>query len=282
MTLFLIGGAFTLYKPLAAETFRSVPKGQVNGVKSSYLSHLAEKQKGFQEYVAKKEQLLQEKGSKGKESLASEKENSKVEKSTSMKGNYHPIIFNKEPISEELAKMITGASYKANDVIQLGDLSYLQITYWGYDDQTHIGEMIVNEKVADEVLDIFKELYENKYYIEKMRLIDEYNADDNKSMAANNTSAFCYREMTGGYGLSKHSYGLAIDINPVMNPYIHGQEILPPQGKDYVERNAHFKGLIVKGDPCYNAFTKRGWIWGGDWVTPKDYQHFEKNIKDIP
>ncbi len=159
-----------------------------------------------------------------------------------------------------------------------GNLSYLQVTYWGFDDKSHIGEMIVNKKLANEILDIFKEVYEKKYPIEKIKLIDEYGADDEKSMSDNNTSCFCYRVIANTNKLSKHSLGASIDVNPLYNPYIVGNNISPANSTPYTDRTIYKKGMITKGDDLYNAFISRGWNWGGEWKGKKDYQHFEKNI----
>jgi hypothetical protein len=95
-------------------------------------------------------------------------------------------------------------------------------------------------------------------------------------MAENNTSAFNFRRITNSTTISKHGYGVAIDINPIQNPYIRGETILPPAGEEYLDRSNIRMGMITKGDICYQAFISRGWKWGGDWSTPKDYQHFEK------
>ena len=192
------------------------------------------------------------------------------------------IIFTYTPLPKEVIEKITGISYKENDNVKIEDLSYLQVTYWGFDDKEYIGEIIVNTKVAGEVIEIFKELHQAKFPIEKIRLIDEYDANDDLSMADNNSSAFCYREIVGSRNkLSNHSYGMAIDINPVQNPYIKKNIILPEAGTEYLDRENIRKGMIVKGDVCYNAFKSRGWTWGGEWNTLKDYQHFELNITDI-
>ncbi len=203
---------------------------------------------------------------------------SEVEKDLEI--NVLEIIFESYEIPDYiLTKMIGNSIPISNiDAIDIKDLAYLQITYWGFDEKSHIGEMIVNKKVAQEVLDIFKEIYENKYPIEKIRLIDEYGANDEESMQDNNTSAFCYRVVKNSKKLSNHSLGIAIDINPLYNPYIDGKRIEPANAEIYKDRNIIVKGLIKKGDALYNAFIKRGWTWGGNWKTKKDYQHFEKEI----
>lgn len=183
-----------------------------------------------------------------------------------------------EGLSEEIVKKIQGLSWKKEAPVGLGDLRYVQVTYWGFDGKEHIGELIVNREVAEEAVEIFRELYTAKFPIEKIRLIDEYNADDELSMEDNNSSALNFRPIMGTNKLSKHSYGLAIDINPVQNPYITKDKVLPPNSLEYVDRSNVRKGMIVEGDVCYNAFTSRGWTWGGSWKTMKDYQHFQKEL----
>ncbi len=164
-----------------------------------------------------------------------------------------------------------------NANISFEELSYLKLTYFGFDNNTHIGEMIVNKKLAKEVVDIFKELYKNRYPIEKIKLIDEYNANDNLSMKDNNSSSFNYRTIWGTNKISNHGKGMAIDINPLQNPHVKGIIVSPPEGELYKDRKNIRKGMIIKNDVAYNAFIKRGWKWGGDWNNP-DYQHFEKVI----
>lgn len=203
------------------------------------------------------------------------------------KEDYSPIsaevreektIFTSSPIPEDIYQKMIGKSIptSSKDKVKIEDLSYLKITYWGFDEESHIGEMIVSKKVAGKVLDIFKEVYEKKYPIEKIKLIDEYKADDEKSMEDNNSSAFCYRKIANTNKLSKHSLGTAIDINPLYNPYIVGKRISPVSASIYANRKIVKKGTITKGDALYNAFIKRGWTWRGEWKGKKDYQHFEK------
>ncbi|WP_425447021.1 M15 family metallopeptidase [Dethiothermospora halolimnae] len=183
------------------------------------------------------------------------------------------------PLPKRIIKKVKEVSWKENDKIQLNDLYYVEVLHWGFDYKVHRGELIVHRKVAEEVMEIFKKLYDKKFEIEKIRLISEYNANDNLSMADNNTSAFCYREITGKKGMiSKHGYGIAIDINPLINPYVKGDVILPKEGKKYIQRDKKVKGLITKDSIVYKLFKEKGWTWGGEWKTLKDYQHFQKNI----
>lgn len=186
-------------------------------------------------------------------------------------------IFKYIDIPDDIKNNMIGKSMPINSNISFEELSYLKLTYFGFDNNTHIGEMIVNKKLAKEVVDIFKELYQNRYPIEKIKLIDEYNANDNLSMKDNNSSSFNYRTIAGTNKISNHGKGMAIDINPLQNPHIKGIIISPPEGELYKDRKNIRKGMIIKNDVVYNAFIKRGWKWGGEWNNP-DYQHFEKVI----
>jgi len=187
--------------------------------------------------------------------------------------------FGYSTIDAQVEKRISGISWKKGSPVELKDLRYVKVAYWGFDNKPHMGELIVNKAVAKDIVEIFQELYKVKYPIEKMKLIDEYGAKDEKSMLDNNTSAFCYREVEGKPGkISKHSYGIAIDINPVQNPYVYKNKISPTNGKAFKDRSKASKGMIIKGDACYKAFVSRGWTWGGDWKYEKDYQHFQKQI----
>jgi len=173
---------------------------------------------------------------------------------------------------------IKGVSWREGAPVDLDDLALVEVTYYGFDGEPHLGELVVHKSIAQEVAAIFQDLYEARFPIEKIRLVDEYEASDDLSMEDNNTSAFNYRVVEGSTSLSKHSYGIAIDINPVQNPYVKKNIVSPEKGKEYLNREDVRKGMIIKGDPCYKAFTSRGWTWGGEWKTLKDYQHFEKNI----
>jgi hypothetical protein len=142
------------------------------------------------------------------------------------------------------------------------------------------GELICHKDIADDLLAIFQELYKAAYPIERMVLIDEYDADDEASMRANNTSAFNFRYASGMKRLSSHSTGMAIDINPLYNPLVKHREgqtrVFPTTAAAYMDRTKYFPYKIEKGDLCYRLFKKYGFSWGGDWKSSKDYQHFEK------
>lgn len=190
--------------------------------------------------------------------------------------------FQSTKISDDIYQRIYRKSYKENSTISLDDLRYLKVLYYGFDDKTHIGELMVNTAISDNVLAIFKELYIAKYPIEKMVLVDEYNADDDASMSDNNSSSFNYRYVDGSTTMSKHSLGLAIDINPLYNPYVRSSKgdrnILPKEGAVYVDRTLDCPYMIQKDDICYQIFLKYGFTWGGDWTSSKDYQHFQVEL----
>lgn len=193
-----------------------------------------------------------------------------------------------EPLSEELIDRITGISYpQSEEELQISyeDLRYLKVLYHDFNGEIQSGELICNKGIAKDLLDIFYELYMNEYQIEKIRLIDEYNGDDTASMLDNNTSCFNYRVVDGSDHLSKHAFGCAIDINPFYNPYVvfekdgSGETYISPEGSEiYADRSRDFSYKIDENDLCYKLFKEHGFVWGGDWNSCKDYQHFQKTV----
>ena len=185
-----------------------------------------------------------------------------------------------EPITDKIKARIYGLSYKTDCTVSYEDLRYVRVLYCNFEGESVSGEIICNKAIAQDLVEIFYELYQNDYPIEKIKLIDEYNADDDLSCAENNTSCFNYRVVGGTTKLSKHALGMAIDINPFYNPYVtypNGVErISPPGSEPYADRDADLPYMIKKGDLCYNLFKEHGFTWGGEWKSLKDYQHFEK------
>lgn len=183
-----------------------------------------------------------------------------------------------EDISDEVFSRMKGNSYKDECDVPLSDLSYVRVLYRDFDGNARIGELVVNRRITDDVLEIFRGLYDADYRIGKMVLIDEYGGDDNLSMADNNTSSFNYRIVNHSTVLSRHAYGLAIDLNPLYNPWIYekdGETITdPPSGAAYADRTLDLPYLIDHEDLAYQLFTEHGFKWGGDWDGSKDYQHF--------
>lgn len=192
-------------------------------------------------------------------------------------------LFNAREIPDEILERIHGISYVENEHISLSDLRYVRILHTGFDDKTHIGELIVNAAITDQVLTVFRTLYDNRYQIEKVLLVDTYGGDDEASMKDNNTSCFNYRVVEGSTHLSRHAYGLAIDINPLYNPYVtyeNGQARYSPEGSEaYADRSLNLPHKIGKdGDLCWQLFHEQGFTWGGDWNSVKDYQHFQFSL----
>lgn len=198
-----------------------------------------------------------------------------------------------EPISEKLRRYMTGISYPADDTagespkITFEELRYLHILHYDFNGTPTEGELICNETIAEDLGEIFYELYRNEYQLERVLLIDEYDGDDNASMEDNNTSCFNYRLAVGGNGLSKHAYGLAVDINPLYNPYITyaadgSENILPACAQPYADRSSGFPYKIDSEDLCYKLFLQHGFTWGGNWNNSKDYQHFQKPLPAAP
>lgn len=167
------------------------------------------------------------------------------------------------------------SSWREGCPVHFSDLRLVTVSHWGFDGALHDGQLVVHHDVAVAVVGIFYTLYNSRFPIERMQPVDVYGADDNASMAANNTSAFNCRSVTGQPGVwSEHSYGRAIDINPVQNPYVRGGTVLPPAGSAYLNRSSSAQGLIKAGGPAVVAFAAAGWGWGGNWSSIKDYQHF--------
>lgn len=207
-----------------------------------------------------------------------------------------------EPLSDEVKARITGISYPVPEseasslnllnpntikddqtpAISYDDLCYLSVLHYDFNGNVQTGELICNKGIAEDLAEIFYELYLNEYQIEKIRLVDEYLGDDEASMEDNNTSCFNYRTVPNSNSMSKHALGCAIDINPFYNPYIvtnrtEGTTTVSPAGSDaYVDRSASFEHKIDTDDLCYKLFKEHGFEWGGSWKNSKDYQHFQK------
>ncbi len=181
------------------------------------------------------------------------------------------------PLPAAVEKKMRGVSWREGCPVPLSDLVFIRLRHWGYQGQVQDGELVVHREVAGDVVEIFEELFEARFPIEKIWLVDEYDGDDLESMRDNNTSAFNCRWKVPKPGVfSQHAFGTAIDINPLVNPYHSPKLILPKEGGKYIDRSLKAKGMIFKEDVVYRAFVSRGWSWGGDWRRKKDYQHFEK------
>lgn len=189
-----------------------------------------------------------------------------------------------QPISDLLFEQMS-YSWKETNPVPLQDLRYVSVSHWGFDEEVHQGCLIVHQSVANEVVEIFKEIFEGQFPIEKMLLVDLYEGNDERSATDNNSYSFCSRAITGKVGeFSNHSYGLAIDINPLFNPYCRGELLVPKAGAPYLNRENKVQGMIDTDSICYQAFAKRGWDWGGNWMPTDgyvDYHHFEKDPNEF-
>ena len=211
-----------------------------------------------------------------------------------------------QPLTDAVVARITGISYPVSETIapalslqatnivsdeeeiaiSYEELSYMNVLYYDFNGEVQTGELICNQKIAQDLIEIFYELYQNEYQIEKIRLIDEYGGDDTASMLDNNTSCFNYRAVDGTSSLSKHAIGCAIDINPFYNPYVvfnkngSGETYISPEGSEiYADRSQNFPYKIDENDLCYKLFKEHGFVWGGDWKSCKDNQHFQKVVE---
>lgn len=188
------------------------------------------------------------------------------------------------PIGEEVKARMQEKSYKANCTVPFDELRYLSVLHYDLNGEIKRGEMVCNRLIADDLLEIFRVLFDASYPIERMVLIDEYDADDERSMLANNSSAFNFRFIAGTNKLSNHSRGLAVDINPLYNPYVKRRKdgtlfVSPEAARPYADRSREFPCKIDAGDLCCREFLRHGFVWGGDWHSLKDYQHFEKRLE---
>ena len=179
-------------------------------------------------------------------------------------------------------RMVTGNSWHKGCPVGIQDLRYLRIKYLNFEGETKLGEMIVHKEVANEVADIFEELYTINYPIHKMKLVSDYKGNDWQSIEGDNTSAFNCRNATGSVKWSKHSYGKAIDLNSIENPYISKTGRITHKASEQYRKRLHKydtyadRAVLLKHDKATKIFKKYGWKWGGDWHGMKDYQHFYK------
>lgn len=232
---------------------------------------------------------------KHKEPSNTEKQSSSIDTSSSNEPNASTKLFNESelvgaedtvkhngywfasyPIPDTVKARMQGKSMKENANIGYDQLRYLTLPYYDFDGHVQKGELVCNKAIAHDLLYIFRDLFSEQYPICSIRLVDDFDADDETSMQANNTSCFNYRNVPGTSSLSRHALGLAIDINPLQNPYVKGSRIYPSTATEYVDRTKDFPHKIDDDDFCKKVFISYGFTWGGNWNYSKDYQHFEK------
>ncbi|MBQ0034510.1 MAG: M15 family metallopeptidase [Bacteroidales bacterium] len=189
--------------------------------------------------------------------------------------------FRSSPLPDAVFARMEGRSYQEGCPVGRDELRYLRMLHRNDSLRPQLGEMVANRIIADELLEAFRTMYEGGYPIHRMVLIDDYGADDGLSMAANNTSCFCYRRAGHQRNLSRHSWGMAVDINPLQNPYITRFGVEPGEGADYAYRRDSLAAvcpqLITTESLPYRMLHDRfGFQWGGRWMHSRDYQHFQK------
>lgn len=207
--------------------------------------------------------------------------------------NSTEFIYEVSEIDNSIYNRIKNKSYIENDEITLNDLIYIKFLHFDFNDNVKVGEIIVNKKIKERIINILKELFYNKYQINSFRLVDSYfDSDDEerynidlKSVKYDNSYSFFYRKIYKTDKLSNHAYGLAVDINPKENPYLPFRDgkldysNLTEEDIYYLEnRDKNIPHVITHDDLVYKLFIKNGFTWGGDWINTKDYQHFE--VKD--
>lgn len=179
-----------------------------------------------------------------------------------------------QALPRSVIERMTGRSWRVDCPVPMDELAYLQLSHRDFDGVAKAGELVIAARVAKDVLGVFQRLFEAGFPIAQMRLVDDFDADDELSMAANNTSGFNGRRVAGTDRWSEHAFGLAIDVNPVQNPYLHDGRISPPASAAYLDRGHERPGMALPGGVLVAAFADIGWGWGGTWPGRPDYHHF--------
>lgn len=178
------------------------------------------------------------------------------------------------PITPQLRRRM-GESWSPQCPVGLDGLRYLNVSFWGFDDSPHTGELVLAADQADDVVSVFRALFRARYPIEEMRLVTTADLDAAPTGDGNNTAALVCRPKTGQTsGWSAHAYGLAIDLNPFVNPYEKGDVVLPERARSYLDRDRRRPGMVGADSLAVREFARIGWTWGGSWSSLKDYQHF--------
>lgn len=189
-------------------------------------------------------------------------------------------LFRSGPVPDDIFELMQGKTYKENCTVPRESLRYILCLHKDISGNILVGEMVASESIADDLLEIFRELYLNSYPIEKMRLPDWFDADDETMMEANCTSCFNFRSIGNSKKLSRHALGTAVDINPLYNPFVHTVNgtvaVEPAAGGGYADRTAVFPYKIEPDDLCVRLFKSHGFTWGGNWKHSKDWQHFQR------
>ncbi|MGD2102768.1 MAG: M15 family metallopeptidase [Acidimicrobiia bacterium] len=182
--------------------------------------------------------------------------------------------FTIEPIPPDV---LARSSWTEECPVTVDELRYLTMTHVGFDGEFHVGEMIVNASAAEDIVEVFRKLFDARFPIEQMRVITAEEIDAHPTGDWNDTTSFVCRPAVGSANWSQHAFGLAIDINPFHNPYLKGDLVLPELASAYLDRDYQRPGMIFEGDVATHAFDEIGWGWGGRWNTLKDWMHFSRS-----
>ena len=186
-----------------------------------------------------------------------------------------PFFYSVSPISPAFRAQMT--SWHQGCPVPVSDLRLVAVSFWGFDGRAHRGKLILHKSYTSPVISALRTLYGGRFPIRRMQLVEAYGSSDDRSMAADNTSAFNCRGVPGAGSWSEHAYGRAIDINPLENPEVRQGVVSPPGGRKFTNRSKPAQGMIRPGDTAVRAFAAVGWRWGGYWHSLKDYQHFSWN-----
>lgn len=169
------------------------------------------------------------------------------------------------------------STWKPECPVNPEQLSYVTVSFWGFDGLPHTGELIVAADQAEAIVGVFEKLHDERFPMEEMRIVRPSDLSGLPTGDTNNTATFACRAVTGGSRFSEHAYGLAIDINPFHNPYERNGVVLPELATSYLDRDQTLEGMILRDDLVVAAFAEIGWEWGGNWQSLKDFQHFALN-----
>ena len=188
------------------------------------------------------------------------------------------FAFDALPLPASIRQKVTGSSWREGCPTTLDELRYVEMSHWGFDGKVRTGELIINRTAVDAARTAFGTLFDKRFPIRRMHLVDNYGADDHASIEADNTSSFNCRPATGSTRWSEHAYGRAIDINPIENPYVYADGSSTHAGsRPYLDRSQRRPGMAREGGTLVEAFDAVGWGWGGRWSPAVDLQHFSAN-----
>lgn len=183
------------------------------------------------------------------------------------------------PLPADLLAAMRGETWESGCPVPLRDLALLRFNYWRFDGDVDRGPMVVNRTVARDVLGVFEKLFESRFPIRRVALAKRFRPNADPDSRGSVTASFNCRPVVTpdgpGNTFSQHSYGLAVDVNSLQNPYVRADGYVQDRfARPYVDRSQDLPGMIHDGDVVVQAFADIGWAWGGRWSSGKDYMHF--------